>query len=184
MALSTEPWGARPTPWSISLLMVSRHRLSGWLLALCTASSQRACSSRSLSCGSWGSSTSRPKLMSSSSCSSSGLGDSSVRRRSLRNWKSSTRVNRSCDRQIYKGEKRKQRVLGTSISYLRYNNSVHCIFFQSLKFFRLRVLRGSIKSIISLSIYVTNRCFFHNIFIKCIHSCSKNRLYVFNPNKD
>lgn len=95
MALSTELWGARPTPWSISLLMVSRQRLSGRLLACCTASSQRACSSLSLSRGSWGSSTSRPRLTSSSSCSSSGLGDSSERRRSLRCWKSSTRVNRS-----------------------------------------------------------------------------------------
>lgn len=101
MALSTELCGAKPTPWSISLLMVSKHRLSGRLLACCTASSQRACSSLSLSRGSCGSSTSRPRLMSSRSCSSTGLGDSSESRRSLRCWKSSTRVNRSW-RSIYK----------------------------------------------------------------------------------
>lgn len=95
MALSTELCGAKPTPWSISLLMVSKHRLSGRLLACCTASSQRACSSLSLRRGSCGSSTSRPKLISSRSCSSTGLGDSSESRRSLRCWKSSTRVNRS-----------------------------------------------------------------------------------------
>lgn len=95
MALSTEPWGAKPTPWSISLLMVSRQRSSGLLLACFTLSSQRACSSLSLSRGNCGSSTSRPKLRSSSCWSSTELGESSERSLSLRCWNSSTLVSRS-----------------------------------------------------------------------------------------
>lgn len=95
MAFSTDGWGARPTPWSMSRLMVSRVRVAGWVLACCTPSSQRACSSRSLRRGNSGSSTSKSKLTSKRPWISATLGTSSARTFSLCCWKSSMRFRSS-----------------------------------------------------------------------------------------
>lgn len=95
IAFSTDAWGARPTPWSMSLLMVSKDRLAGWVLACCTPSSQRACSSLTLKRGSSGSSTSKSKLTSKRLWISATLGTSSARTFSLCCWKSSMRFKSS-----------------------------------------------------------------------------------------
>lgn len=95
MAFSTDEWGARPTPWSMSILMVSRVRVAGWVAACCTASSHRACSSLTLSLGSSGRSTSKSKLTSNRLWISATLGDSSAKTFSLCCWKSSMRFKSS-----------------------------------------------------------------------------------------
>ena len=95
MAFSTDGWGTRPTPWSMSLLMVSRVSEAGWALACWTPSSQRACSSLTLRRGSSGSSTSKSKLTSNRLWISATLGTSSARTFSLCCWKSSMRFKSS-----------------------------------------------------------------------------------------
>jgi len=95
MAFSTDGWGAKPTPWSMSLLMVSRVRVAGWELACWTPSSHRACSSLTLSWGNSGRSTSKSKLTSNRLWISATLGASSARTFSLCCWKSSMRFRSS-----------------------------------------------------------------------------------------
>lgn len=96
MVFSTQAWGSRPTPWSISFLMRSRLRLVGSLLACCTASTQRACSSRCRSTSSSGNSTSSPEPSSSTACRDEELGISTARRAELCSWNCLTRLSRAC----------------------------------------------------------------------------------------
>lgn len=124
MAFSTDGWGANPTPWSMSLLMVSRVRVAGWALACCTPSSHRACSSLTLRRGSSGRSTSKSKLTSKRLWISATLGSSSARTFSLCCWKSSMRFKSSWRWKIQEVEKCLQ--IRSSSAFYLFNRESTC----------------------------------------------------------